>query len=243
MSGHSKWSQIKHKKALTDAKKGKLFSKIARQITIAARQKGGEPESNPGLRMLADKARSYNMPAENIDRAIKKGTGEIEDAEYEELTLEAYGPGGSALIIEGSTDNRNRTISEIKHLLSENNGKLATSGSVIWLFDRCGIINVKKQTDRTKDDLELSVIDSGAQDLKWLDQENLEVYTAAEELEAVKKKLEENGLTSQETSLGWRPKNEISIEDQRAKEQLEKLFEMLDENDDVSEIYSNVSDI
>lgn len=243
MSGHSKWSQIKHKKALTDAKKGKLFSKIARQITIAARQKGGEPESNPGLRMLADKARSYNMPAENIDRAIKKGTGEIEDAEYEELTLEAYGPGGSALIIEGSTDNRNRTISEIKHLLSENNGKLATSGSVIWLFDRCGIINVKKQTDRTKDDLELSVIDSGAQDLKWLDQENLEVYTAAEELEAVKKKLEENRLTSQETSLGWRPKNEISIEDQRAKEQLEKLFEMLDENDDVSEIYSNVSDI
>ncbi len=169
-------------------------------------------------------------------------TGEIEGVKYEELTLEAYGPGNSALIIEGSTDNRNRTVSEIKYLLGEHNGKFANSGSVSWMFDHLGIINLKKPASQTKDELELVVIDVGAQDLKWIDEENLEIYTAPEELESIKKKLEENKIPVSEASLGWKPKNEISIEEQKTKEQLERLLEALDENDDVSEIYSNVKE-
>ncbi|MBU1102865.1 YebC/PmpR family DNA-binding transcriptional regulator [Patescibacteria group bacterium] len=240
MSGHSKWSQIKHKKALTDAKKGKVFSKLVRQIAIAARQKGVDPEANPNLRMLIEKARSFNMPQDNIERAIKKGAGELEGQKFEEFTLEAYGAGNTAIIIEGTTDNKNRTVSEIKFLLTQHNGKLANSGSVMWLFERCGAINIKKPAAATKEDLELTAIDSGAQDFKWLDEENLEIVTQPEELEKVKKALAEKGLAADESSLDWRPKNEVTAPDEKTKEQLEKLFDALDENDDVSEIYSNL---
>jgi YebC/PmpR family DNA-binding regulatory protein len=241
MSGHSKWSQIKHKKALTDAKRGKLFSKMARLITVAAREKGGDPASNPKLRVAIDKAHSFNMPHENIERAVKRGTGDLEGVKIEEFILEAYGPAGAALIIEGTTDNKNRTVSELKHLLSQHDGKLANPGSVLWLFERRGLINLKKTGSLKKDILELSAINAGAQDLRWLDEENLEIYTQPEELEKIKKLLEEKNIKIEEASLGWQPKNEITIDDPKTKERLEKLFETLDENDDVNEIYSNIS--
>ncbi len=239
MSGHSKWSQIKHKKALTDAKKGKVFSKITRQITLAARAKGGDTETNPNLRMLVEKARSFNMPQDNIERAIKKGTGELEGVKFEEFLLEAFGPGGTAIIIEGTTDNKNRTVSEIKFLLSASGGKIATPGSVVWLFERLGTLRVAR-AGRQKDELELEAIEAGAQDLKWTDEENLEIYTKTEGLENVRKNLEQKKITVAESSVDWAAKDEITISDQKAKEHLEKLIEALDENDDVSEIYSNV---
>lgn len=241
MSGHSKWSQIKHKKALTDAKKGKVFSKLARLISVAARQKGGDPENNPQLRLAVEKARTFNMPNENIERAIKKGSGELEGAKMEELTIEAYGPEGIALIIEALSDNKNRTLSEIKYLLSQNNGKMAESGSVNWLFERKGIMMINATgSGQSKEGLELLVIDAGAQDLKWQNDELLEVYTKAEELEKVKKEIESKNIKTESASLDWVPKNEIEIEELKIKEQIEKLFEALEEHDDVNEIYSNL---
>lgn len=239
MSGHSKWSQIKHKKALTDAKKGKVFSKITRQISVAARAKGGDPEANPGLRMLVEKARSFNMPQENIERAIKKGLGELEGTKFEEYTLEAFGPGGAALMIEGTSDNRNRTVSEVKFILSKLGGKLATPGSVAWLFERRGVLIILK-AGRDKDTIEMEAIEAGAQDLKWLDGDTLEIYTKVEELESARKALEQKGIIVKESSLEWKAKEEIEITDQKIKQQLEGLFEELDENDDVAEIYSNI---
>jgi len=212
-----------------------------RQIAIAVRQKGADPEVNPNLRMLIEKARSFNMPQDNIERAIKKGAGELEGQKFEEFTLEAFGPGNIAIIIEGTTDNKNRTVSEIKFLLSQYNGKSANSGSVLWLFERCGIINIKKPVASTKEDLELAVIDSGARDFKWIDEENMEIITEPEELEKVKKALSEKGFVANESSLDWRPKNEVAVADEKVKEQLEKLFDALDENDDVNEIYSNLA--
>ena len=238
MSGHSKWSQIKHKKGISDVKKGKIFSKLTRIITIATRQKGGDIETNSSLRMAAEKARSFNMPQENIERAIKKGTGEIEGVKFEEFLMEAYGPEGIALIIEGTTDNKNRTISEIKFLLSEHNGKMAQSGSVLWLFERRGQISLLRD-QKTKEEMELAAIDAGAEDLNWSDENNLEVYTRPEELEKVKKNLEKNNFPPVESSLVWSPKNKIKIDSDKTKEQLEKLFEKLEEHDDVNEIYSN----
>lgn len=240
MSGHSKWSQIKHKKALTDAKKGKIFSQLAQQITIASRQKGGDPETNSSLRMIVDKARSLNMPLDNIERAIKRGTGEIAGADIEEFLLEAYGPGGSALIIEGATDNKNRTVSEIKFLLNEGGGKLADPGSVLWLFEKGGLLSVKKQPGQSAEGLELAAIDSGAQDLKWLDEENLEIYTRPGDLTIIEKNLREKNIPITDSSLEWRPKSEIAIDDQQTKDRLEKLLEELDNNNNVNEIYSNV---
>jgi YebC/PmpR family DNA-binding regulatory protein len=241
MSGHSKWSQIKHKKAITDAKKGKLFSKLSNQISVAARQKGGDSETNPQLKMLAEKARSFNMPSENIERAIKKGTGELEGVKMEEMTIEAYGPGGVALIIEAITDNKNRTISEIKYLLGQHSGKLAEAGSVNWLFERKGTLIINsKVSSLNQEELELLVIDCGAEDVKWQTSELLEIFTKVEDLGKIKKTLEGKGVGIESSSLDWVPKNEVQIQDEKAKNALDKLFEVLDENDDVSEIYSNI---
>jgi len=237
MSGHSKWSQIKHKKALTDQKRGKLFSKLSRLITVAAKQKGGNPQTNPGLSLAIDRAKSFNMPVDNIERAIKKGTGELEGVNFEDLLIEAYGPGGVALLIEGTTDSRNRTVAEIKHLLSLHEGKLANPGSVAWLFERRGIVVAAKKTD--KESLELEAIESGAEDLNWIDEESLEICTKPEELEKVKKALTEKEVAINDASLAWVAKNEVAISDPKEKERLEKLLEALDENDDVSEVYAN----
>lgn len=241
MSGHSKWSQIKHKKALTDAKKGQIFSKLARLIAVAARQKGSDPNTNAQLRLAVEKARAFNMPSENIERAIKKIAGEVGGSKMEEITVEAYGPTGIALIIEGVTDNKNRTISEIKYILSQHGGKMAEAGSVHWLFERKGtlVINLSG-SGLSKESLELLVIDCGAQDLRWQTEDLLEIYTKIEDLEKIKKELELKNIKLESASLDWVPKNEVEIKNQKTKERIEKLFEALEENDDVNEIYSNL---
>jgi len=236
MSGHSKWAQIKHKKAATDAKRSKVFSKLAAVITIASREKGGNPDMNPKLRLAIDKARSMNMPTENIERAIKRGTGEIEGEGLEELFLEAYGPAGKALLIQIITDNKNRTIAEIKHILNECGGKMASAGSVRWLFEEKGKIILEKQ--RLTDDLELKVIEAGAEDIQTDDEKTI-IFTKPENLELTKQKILEAGFVIAESSLDFVPKNAEKISPSE-QETYEKLFEALDEQQDVEEVYSNI---
>lgn len=239
MSGHSHFKSIKYRKTLTDAKKGKIFSKLSREISVAAREKGGDPETNPKLRLAIEQARKFNMPSENIERAIKRGTGEIEGAKMEEFLYEAYGPSGIALIIEGITDNKNRTLSEIKNILSIHNGKLVGGGSVSYLFEKKGVIIINnKGKTANRDELELSVIEVGAEDLKWRN-DILEVYTKLEDLEKIKKSLQEKNITIESSSIDWVPKVEIEIDNPKIKEQLTKLFDALDEQEDTNEIYSN----
>ncbi len=241
MSGHSHAKTIRREKNITDQKRGQMFSKMARLISVAVKQGGANPETNPKLRGAIETARSLNMPKDNIDRAIKRGTGEIAAEKLEEVLFEAYGPGGIALIIEGITDNKNRTLGEIKQILNQNNGKLANAGSVKWLFEKKGVIEVpsdKKEDKRKKEDLELLAIEAGAEDIYWHNS-LLDVYTKIEELERVKKNLEEKGIKIEGASLDWVAKEEISV-DEKAKESCQKLFESLDENDAVQEIYSNV---
>lgn len=240
MSGHSHFSSIKHKKAITDAKRGKIFSKLARMISVAAREKGGDIETNPTLRMAVEQAKAANMPQDNVERAIKKGTGELTGEQLESVTFEAYGPGGTAIIIEGITDNRNRTLGEIKQILNLHKGKLAGGGSVRWIFERKGvlILDPASQETETKESLELILIEAGAEDIKEKD-EVLEVYTKPEELEKVRAALEEKGLKTESASLDWVPKEEISLSEQEKAAAL-KLFEALDESDAVQEIYSNI---
>jgi YebC/PmpR family DNA-binding regulatory protein len=241
MSGHSKWSKVKHIKKVVDAQRSRVFSKMARLITVAARD-GGNPDENPKLRDAIDKARSFNMPSVNIERAIKRGTGEVAGREYEEFLFEAYGPHNVAIIIEGITDNRNRALSEIKQLLNKNNGKLAAEGSVQWLFDRKGGISIDldNQTERfrNKEAMELAVIDAGAEDLSW--RENvLQVYTSINGLEKVKENLKQKGIKIESSGLEWVAKDEIEL-GEKERQAAERLFSALDENDDVQEIYSNL---
>ncbi|MEK7123612.1 MAG: YebC/PmpR family DNA-binding transcriptional regulator, partial [Patescibacteria group bacterium] len=194
MSGHSKWSKIKHQKAVTDAKKGKIFSKIARLITLAAREKGGDLQTNAALRTVVEKARACNMPADNIDRAIKKGTGEGKEDALEEVRYEAIGPAGAMFLIEGITDNKNRTTSEIKHLLSERGGRLAEQGSVEWMFEKHGVIEAEI-ADGNFEDAELKAIEAGAIDLSRDEKEKiLDIFTAPKDLEKIKDNLARQNL-------------------------------------------------
>jgi len=236
MSGHSKWAQIKHKKAITDAKKSKIFSKLAALISIAAREKGGGASMNPKLRLAVEKARAMNMPMENIERAIKRGTGGIESGNLEELLLEAYGPGGKAILISAITDNKNRTLVEIKHILNEYGGKLASSGSVRWMFEEKGKIILENQ--KLNEDMELKIIEAGAEDIK-IERGEIIILTKPEDLELVKQEIIKAKMEISETSLDFIPKTseKISEEERGA---YEKLFEALDEQQDVEEIYSNI---
>lgn len=242
MSGHSHFSTIKHKKAITDAKKSKIFSKLTREIIIAAKEKGGNLEINSGLRFAVEKAKKWNLPKENIERAIKKGTGEIEDIKLESFLFEAYGPGNIAFIIEGITDNKNRSIGEIKKVLSANEGKLAGEGSVKWLFKRKGTIvvdpNEQDENFKNKENLELAGIEAGADDICWQN-DVLNIYTEPEKLENVRKNLEDKKIQIESVSLDWLAKEEIET-DGKAKKSCQKLFEDLDELDSVQEIYSNL---
>lgn len=233
MSGHSKWSQIKHKKGATDAKKSAAFTKIANMITIAARLGGGDRGSNPRLDMVMGKAHEMNMPKDNIERAIKRGTGELEGVTLEALTLEAYGPGGSALIIEAITDNKNRTITNIRNILGQHGGKLANSGSVIYQFQKKGVIRVKNPSD----ELELKVIDAGAEDTKKTET-FLEIYTRPEDLQKVKNNL--TGLAIESADLEYLPQTTILLSGE-TKKQTEELLQTIAEHDDVQEIYSNLA--
>lgn len=237
MAGHSHWKGIKYKKEAADAQKSKIFSKLARAISIAAREGGRDPETNPKLRTVIEQAREYNMPTENIERAIKRGIGELEGASLEEIMLEAYGPGGITIIIEGITDNKNRTLNEIKQILSKYNGKLVAEGSTKWMFDRVGIITMNVE-GRNKEEIELEVIDAGAQDIMWINNV-LEVYSKPEELYQIKSRLEEKGFKIENAVLGWKAKEYKQV-DPKDKSELEKLFLALDENEAVQEIYSNV---
>ena len=244
MSGHSHWHSIKHQKTAADQKRGKIFSKLSREISVAAREKGGSPETNPSLRIAIEKAKKFNLPKENIERAIKRGTGEIEGAKLESVIFEAYGPGNIALIIEGITDNKNRTFSEIKQALSQNNGKLANEGSVKWMFERkgCIIVNCETQDEglKKKESLELKAIEAGAEDIYWHNNV-LDVYTKIENLENVKESLEKQGVKVDSASVDWMAKDYVQAE-QKNREACERLFETLDENDAVQEIYSNLKD-
>lgn len=240
MSGHSHWATIKHKKALSDLKKGAVFSKLAKEIEIAARN-GGNPELNPKLRVAIEKAKEAKMPTENIERAIKRGTGELTSGGLEEVLYEAYGPGNVAIIIEGITDNKNRTVNEIKQILNNFNGKLVGEGAIRWLFERkgCLCVELKNQLSvKSKEELELMTIECGAEDLYWHNS-TIDIYTKIENIYEVKKALEEKGIKVASFSLDWVPKEMIDA-DEKTKEMCQKLFEALDENDAVQEIYSNL---
>lgn len=240
MSGHSKWSKIKHQKAVTDAKKGKIFSKVARLITLASREKGGDPQTNAALRTVIEKARSLNMPADNIDRAIKKGTGEGKENALEEVHYEAVGPSGAMFLIEGITDNKNRTTSEIKHLLSERGGRLAEQGSVEWMFEKRGVLEMEI-ADGNFEDAELKAIEAGAADLSRGENEKiLDIFTAPRDLEKIKDNLARQGFKIKNSSLEWAAKNPVTIDDAAILVKIEETLEAIDDHDDVQSVYSNV---
>jgi YebC/PmpR family DNA-binding regulatory protein len=238
MSGHSHWATIKHKKGAADAKRSKLFSKMAKEITVAAREGGGDPIFNSKLRMVVDKAKSLNMPADNIERAIKKGTGEIEGEQLDPIIIEAYGPGGVSIIIEGITDNKNRTLGEVKKTLSDHGGKMVAEGAIRWMFDKKGVVKINiADSEKSKDDLEMLAIEAGAADILQED-ESFIVYTKPEDLEKVRKAMEEAGVKAESAQLEWVAKENISLGESEG-ESCQKLFEDLDENEAVQEIYSN----
>jgi YebC/PmpR family DNA-binding regulatory protein len=240
MSGHSKWSTIKRKKGAADAKRGQVFTKMAKMITAVAKQGGGDPETNFKLRLAIDKAKSVNMPADNIKRAVKRGTGELTDGmQIEEMVYEAYGPGGVALMIEVVTDNKNRTLSEIKHILSENNGRLGEAGSVKWMFESKGVVRMPIPPKEEREKIELAAIDAGAADIQEEDG-SLVIYTNTNQFVNVKRAVESMGVKFDSAELELTPANPLEIEDEGTLRKVEKLMEALDEQEDVNEIYSNL---
>lgn len=235
MSGHSKWSTIKRKKGKADAERGRLFTRLIKEITVAARQ-GGDPEANPRLRTAIQTAKANSMPAENIKRAILKGTGELEGSSYEDVTYEGYGPGGAAVLVEVLTDNRNRTVAEIRHLFSKHSGNLGENGCVAWIFDRIGLIEVDRNTIGEEELMEL-VLEAGANDMS-IDANQYEITTAPEEFENVRSALERRGITILNAEITMQPKNTVKLEGKQA-EQMIKLYEALDSHDDVQKTYAN----
>lgn len=237
MSGHSKWSQIKRQKGAADVKRGATFSRLTNAIIIAAKQGGGNPDSNFSLKMAIEKAKTGSMPKENIDRAIKRGTGEISGAVVEETLYEVIGPAGVGIIIEAATDNKNRTTPEVKNVLQKFGGKLASTGAVAYHFNKMGKILVDL-VDKNRDEIELIAIDAGAEDF---DEHgvDLAVYTKPNELKSVKENLESNGFITKEASLSWEPKDSIEIEDKETAQKIINLMQALEEMDDVTGVYSN----
>lgn len=236
MSGHSKWATIKHKKAATDAKRGRVFTRLIREITIASRIGGGDPNTNPRLRTAVLAAKNENMPNDNIERAILRGTGQLEGEQYEEVTFEGYGPGGVGMLIQIVTTNRNRIVGEMRHLMSKNGGNLAEAGAVGWMFERKGEISLPKEA-ATEDKLMDLVLEAGAEDLKdegssWY------IVTPPEALEPVKESLAKVGITPASAEIGMVPKNYVKLTGQQAQQML-RLVEALEEHDDVQHVYAN----
>lgn len=237
MSGHSKWSTIKRKKGALDAKRGKIFSKLAKEITVSAKLGGGDPDANPRLRTVLLAAKAENMPKDNVKRAIAKGTGEIPGVVYEEQRYECYAPGGVALIVDILTDNRNRTIGEIRHILTKNNGSIAESGAVTWNFESKGMITVDKSCMDEEAFME-KAIEAGADDVDT-EGDMYEVYTAAPDLHAVSKALEDLGIEAKEAKLTMVPNTLVEV-DGKTVAQVLKLMEALEDNEDVQDVFSNV---
>jgi YebC/PmpR family DNA-binding regulatory protein len=234
MSGHSKWSTIKHKKAATDAKRGKIFTRLNKELTVAAREGGGDPETNVRLRLAVDKAKAANMPKDNIERAIKRGTGELEGGELEEILYEGYAPHGVGVLIEVVTDNRNRAIAEVRHVFNKQGGNMAEAGAVSWQFTRKGYINISEGIDQ--DEIFLVAADAGADDVTFEDG-LAEVYTNIEELQDVRAALEEAGFNLDEVSVIYDPNNTIELGSSEAL-QVMKLVEILEDLDDVQNVYT-----
>ena len=236
MSGHSKWHSIKHKKGALDAKRGKLFTKFIKEITVSARSGGGDPEGNARLRKAIADAKAGNMPNETIDRAIRRGTGEEEGVNYEEITYEGYGPGGVALMVQSMTDNRNRTVAEIRHIFSKNGGNLGESGSVGWMFEKKGYIVIDKST-RSEEELFDLTIEAGADDLRD-DEDTFEIITSPDAFEAVLAAIKAAGIEPQVAEVEMVPQNYIRLEGGDARQML-KLMEALEDHDDVQKVSAN----
>ena len=236
MSGHSKWATIKHKKGALDAKRGKIFTRLIKEITMAAKSGGGDPEGNPRLRTAVAAAKAENMPADNIKRAIQRGTGELPGATYEEITFEGYGPGGVALLVDVTTDNRNRTVSEIRHVFTKGGGNLGEAGSVAWMFHKKGQIVVPK-TAAKEDDLMNIVLESGGDDLND-DGDNWEVLTAPNAYEGVLEAIKKANMEVVHSAIGMVPQNYIKLEGPAASQMI-RLLEAIEDQDDVQDVYSN----
>lgn len=239
MSGHSKWANIKHRKAKMDEKRGRLFTKIAREIIIAARQGGGDPEGNPRLKAAIARAKEVNMPNDNIQRAIMRGTGELEGAAYEEMVYEGYGPGGVAMLLNIATDNRNRTASEIRYIFSRNGGSLGESGCVAWMFDAKGVITVEVPVGEKREEIILQAIEAGAEDVDDSDPAAIEIKTATADIEKVKKVLEEAGVNITSAEIVMVPQTTVTIEDPETAARVMRLVDRLEDHDDVQAVYTN----
>lgn len=240
MSGHSHWAGIKHKKGVNDAKRGQVFAKAARVIVVAARLGGKDPAMNAALRTAIEKARALNMPKDNIERAISRGVGESGGEQLEEKLLEAYGPGGTAILIKIITDNNNRTLNNVRHILSKHGGKLAEGGSVQWLFDRSTVFTLTLPSGMSKEDFELSVISDGIQETAWEDENTLVLYCAPEEGDVVRKNLEQQNIMPVSVESAMRPKTQVTV-DESLRGNVQKIFEELDDDDDVQEVYTNAA--
>lgn len=239
MAGHSKWANIKHKKARTDQKRGKEFTKIAKEITIAARAGGGDVESNAKLKLVMQKAKAINMPNDNINRAIKKGTGELESEIYEEIIYEGYAPGGVAIMLDIASDNRNRTAPEVRHIFSKNNGNLGETGCVSWMFKRAGLIVISRENIKEDmDDFILKVLDMEAEDIK--EEENVvEIICPPEQFIEIIEALEKDGIIIDTSDITMIPTNTIDINDAKTAEKVIKLIDILEDHDDVQNVYAN----
>jgi YebC/PmpR family DNA-binding regulatory protein len=236
MSGHSKWATIKHKKGALDAKRGKIFTRIIKEIMIAARS-GGDPDGNPRLRTAIAAAKAVSMPGDNIKRAIMRGTGELEGGQIDEIMFEGYGPGGAAVLVEVATDNRNRTVSDIRHMFSKNGGNMGEQGSVAWMFERKGQIVIDAEKAPSEDDLMALVLDAGAEDLRN-DDGTWEVISAPENHVAVLEAIQKAGIPTESAGIAMIPKNLIKLEGKNASAML-RLSEIMEEHDDVQNVYSN----
>jgi YebC/PmpR family DNA-binding regulatory protein len=236
MSGHSKWANIKHRKGAEDARRGKVFTKIIKEIMIAARTGGGDPAGNPRLRSALINARTNNMPKDNIERAIKKGTGELEGVHYDESSYEGYGPGGAAVLVESLSDNKNRTVADIRHAFNKYGGNMGENGCVAWMFHKKGWFSVKK-SDVDEEKLMSVALDAGAEDIRD-EEEDFEVITPPEDFETVKKALEDASIPYTDSEVTMLPQSYISLTG-KAAEQMYKLMEALEDNDDVQKVYTN----
>ncbi|MFH0840210.1 MAG: YebC/PmpR family DNA-binding transcriptional regulator [Candidatus Omnitrophota bacterium] len=236
MSGHSKWATIKHKKAATDSKRGKLFTKLIKMLTVAAKNGGGSPDTNPSLRLAIDKAKEANMPQDNIERAIKKGTGELPGVSYESVSYEGYGPGGVAFYVDVLTDNKNRVTAEIRTIFSKIGGNLAGAGAVSWLFEKKGLFIVNKK-DASEDKLMSIVLDAGAEDMSD-ESETYEIKCQPVDYEKIKKALDTAKIKVESSEVTFLPKNTVKVSGDQAKQVL-NLVEQLEDNDDVQNVYAN----